>query len=231
MQGLQSVPVKACRFEMGMQLVLVELPLLLALFELYVNSKQTSHDLTLDVWQHHYFTKGLFVKLNWRILQFCKGRSQMDMTQNCGSQCSRGSGVNIANNFDPIAPTDPNIYLSRFTPSYCLKRQNRPLPSRVRMLLKDVICDWWLSIWHGCLSTSSLIVSYAFMQCAYWHKFKSQVNVETFLTSNQHRCSTAQALRFLTLIMDYYYHCGMNTEVTESVQIDPYNSVFVPGLD
>lgn len=23
----------------------------------------------------------------------------------------------------------------------------------------------------------------------------------------------------------------MNTEVTESVQIDPYNSVFVPGLD
>lgn len=26
--------------------------------------------------------------------------------------------------------------------------------------------------------------------------------------------------------MDYYYHCGVNTEVTESLQIDPYNSFF-----
>lgn len=41
------------------------------------------------------------------------------------------------------------------------------------------------------------------------------------------------ALRFLTLIMAHYHHCRMNTEVTDSFQIDPHIllfSVFVLSL-
>lgn len=34
------------------------------------------------------------------------------------------------------------------------------------------------------------------------------------------------ALRFLTLIMAHYHHCRMNTEVTDSFQIDPHILLF-----
>ncbi len=127
--------------------------------------------------------KELFAKLNWRMLHFAVTNSgrragQMDkklkcqsrispLTQLWGQYCKQCFNSNT-NNFDPCAPTDPNIYLFKFTSSYCLKRQSRPLPGRVWMLLKDVPDDWLLNIWLGCLSSASLILFDCFHTVQLW---------------------------------------------------------------
>lgn len=91
---------------------------------------------------------------------------------------------------------------------------------------RNVPNDWWPSIWHGCLSASLCDCSFI---GSIWAQIWDSGHYVDLLTSNQHRCSTKQALSFLTLIMDYY-HCGMNTEVTESSANRPLHFVFCSRL-
>lgn len=115
--------------------------------------------------------------------KFQRESSQMDKKW-AGCHCTQVSVVNIANSvLTPtqaililMLPLSQTIYLSKFTPSHCLKRQRGPLSNRIWMLSND----WWLGFWYECLQFLWLCFI-AFIQCPYWLKFKIQVNTETFL--------------------------------------------------
>lgn len=162
------------------------------------------------------------MKVSFYCDKFREGSSQMGKKCACQSWISlysRSSGVNIANSVSTpkqtiliwVLPPIQTFTYPNLSPVTAWKDKVGLCFARQRVDAVKRRCKWLVTKHLTCCQSHfsfdrALLLS---LQRSYWHTFKIQVNVETFLTSNQHSCDNMQALRSLTLIMNYYCLCRM----------------------